>query len=144
MSHQVPESLSRYVPTGHALRFFAGRNLELDKPKPLMNPNATGGMNRHDAIVCLCGLSLRLTRDAGEYDVPPTTEEWLEAINHCRLAVHSGRRPCPPVTLDGQELPVRESPPPISTPTTDAPVMSGDPDLARRPGRRPKEPVHAA
>ena len=144
MLDHFPTTLMRYVPAGHALRFNAGRDLEATKPPAIRNVNAQGGLNRQPWIVCDCGTGMRLQRTADDLDVPPTPEEWLEALNRCRLAVHSARRPCPPVTMEGDELPVREAPTTVTVASTAQPPEESK-DRTRKPERPPKKEMsHAA
>ena len=102
---ELPARLVKYLPKGHRLWFALRQDPELAKPEGKRNANAQGGSNRRDWILCACGLGVRV-----EADAPVTEETWLEAINQCRMAVHSLKVPCPPVTLDGTEQVVRDVP----------------------------------
>ena len=129
MGAELPASLAAYVPTGHRLWFAPGRDVEADKPKEKRNYNAQGGMNRRDWIICACGNALRLEQavvDGVLQSSPPTNEEWLEAVNQCRLSVHGPKSPCLPVTWDGVEQPLREAPP----------AASQEPEKAAKTGKR--------
>ena len=111
MGDALPAHLVRYLPKGHRLWFAPKADPEAGKPADKRNPNATGGTNRRDWLLCTCGGGLRLEAGPNGESVTPTDVEWLEAVNQCRLAVHSPKFPCPPVTMDGTEQVVREAPP---------------------------------
>ena len=140
---QLPQFLVKYVPAGHRLWFAPRHDPDLGKPKEKRNPNAQGGMNRRDWIVCVCGNGLRLERSEQEVGTEPNESEWLEAVNGCRLSVHSQRKPCLPIDMDGKPLPLREAPP--STKTIEAPedVEEEAPEAKRAPGRPKKQLVEA-
>ena len=126
----VPDRLSRYVPTGHRLWFSPAQDPDAGKPDSARNPNATGGTNRRAWIVCVCGNG---TRVEGE----PVFDDWLSAVNQCRLAVHSLRQPCLPINAEGVEQAVRDAPPAPEPVKSDAkPELVGPP---RGPGRPRKE-----
>ena len=127
---ELPERLHRYVPKGHRLWYAPKQDPDASRPDHARNPNATGGTNRRDWIVCVCGNG---TRMEGE----PLFEDWLSAVNQCRMAVHSERKPCPPVDADGVEQAVRDAPPaPVATPEPAKPELVG---AQRGPGRPRKE-----
>ena len=110
MARELPSVLTAYVPKGHRLWFAPAQDVEGAKPEAKRNPNATGGTNRRDWILCACGNGT-LVEGGGE----PTEQEWLDALNQCRLGVHSPKTPCLPVTMDGVEQPVRDAPPEVVT-----------------------------
>lgn len=110
----LPPRLAAYVPKGHRLFFATNR-----------------GADRKDWLLCDCGIGLKLEKLPDDEGTEPVTDEhWLQAINQCRLAVHSARVPCLPITMDGETLPIRERPPeqtaiPV-TPTTPERVDRSD------------------
>lgn len=129
MSREIPARLVHYLPKGHRL-WYAKKQ----------------GALRHDWLMCICGVGIKLEKVPGDPDPKTgqptlvtedlTEERWLEAINQCRMAVHSVKMPCPPITLEGIEQIVRESPA-ASAPTAPGPVK-------RKSGRPKKEVAHAA
>ena len=98
---KIPSDLVRYLPTGH--RVWYQRHL---------------GAMRRPALLCVCGnrrdVETIKTKLAGggamDEPLPVTDEDWLELVNQCRIAIHSTQRPCPPMTREGVEQPMRESP----------------------------------
>lgn len=125
MSHALPAKLVQYLPKGHRL-WYAEKQ----------------GALRHDWLQCVCGLGVKLEKIDGATE-PVTDEHWLAAVNQCRLSQHSKNTPCLPVTLDGEELPVRDAPEPepipvhvVNTPPTAEAKLRGRP-------KKVKEPAHA-
>ena len=124
MNRKLPDFLVPYLPKRHRL-FYATKH----------------GATRDDWLLCVCGLGIKLEKIPGE-DVdgkptmetePLTDERWLDAVNQCRMAMHTPRTPCLPVTLEGIEQPIREQPP-----------VSVEPPEKRKAGRPKKEVAHAA
>jgi len=134
---ELPERLVRYVPKGHRLWFSPKRDPDAAKPEAKRNLNAMGGTNRRDWILCVCGGGLRLAAGPEGETMEPTPDDWLDAVNQCRLSVHSEKMPCPPVTMAGEEQAVREAPPPPN------PVIVEQAAEKRGPGRPRKEFAHA-
>lgn len=124
MARELPAHLVGYLPKGHRL-WYAEKQ----------------GALRHDWLMCVCGLGVKLEKVNGETEAV-TDEHWLTAVNQCRLSQHSKDKPCLPVTLDGEELPVRDAPPPDPIPVSI--VNAPPPEAAKKPlGRPKKEKVHA-
>ena len=133
MGRDLPTFLAFYLPKGH--RLWVAKEQ---------------GALRMDWLMCTCGVGVKLEKVPGPSDKAgnPTTvtedvtdEHWLTAVNQCRMAVHTTRAPCPPITLDGAELPVRELPPAVQPVAVTAPPVE---EKKRKAGRPKKEAVHAA
>ena len=142
MSHELPTRFVQYVPTGHRLWFSPKHDPELANPAAQRNANALGGLNRRHWILCVCGGGLRL--EPSQEGATPSEWEWLDAVNQCRMSVHSIRMPCPPVNMDGVEQVVRDVPPGVSAPVAPpAPPVVAAAAPTRPVGRPRKEPVGA-
>ena len=133
---QVPGFVATHLPKGHRL-FYAEMQ----------------GALRHDWLLCVCGLGVKLDKVSGpvvEGKLTVVTEtltddRWLEAVNQCRMAVHSTKSPCLPITLEGVEQPVREAPPkPADSVAPTGSPIPVDTVIRKKAGRPKKELAHAA
>jgi len=127
----MPERWLGFLPKGHRLWFEPKDDPNLRRPPALRNPNAIGGRNRHDGIICVCGQMVKV--EPGD---PITDAHWLQAVNQCRLAMNQL-----PISEDGREVPMTATP--HTAPAPDLPMPTLKPPVVKRADRKNPEAIHA-